>query len=90
MVARRAAPVLSRQWEAHGGIDSHDTDFSAIARDTVLTDSYVFATNPHANYDAFPDGAHFVFLEPDHSSGMVVVVNWGAVLRARMAVGKAK
>ena len=30
-------------------------------------------------------GAHFVFLEPDHSSEMVVVANWGAVLRARMA-----
>jgi Tol biopolymer transport system component/tRNA A-37 threonylcarbamoyl transferase component Bud32 len=65
-------------------------NFSVIARDTVLTDSYVFATNPHANYDAFPDGAHFVFLEPDHSSEMVVVANWGAVLRARMAGGEAR
>ena len=64
--------------------------FSVIARDTLLTDSYVFATNPHANYDAFPDGAHFVFLEPDHSSEMVVVANWRAVLRARMAGGEAK
>jgi hypothetical protein len=64
--------------------------FSVIARDTVLTDSYVFATNPHSNYDAFPDGAHFVFLEPDHSSEMVVVANWGAVLRTRMAGGEAR
>ena len=64
--------------------------FSVIARDTVLADTYVFATNPHANYDVFPDGAHFVFLEPDHSSEMVVVANWRAVLRARMAGGEAK
>jgi eukaryotic-like serine/threonine-protein kinase len=59
--------------------------FSVIARDTVFADPYVFATNPHANYDVFPDGTHFVFLEPDHSSQMVVVSNWGTVLRARMA-----
>jgi len=64
--------------------------FSVIARDTVLTDSYVFATNPHTNYDVLPDGAHFVFLEPDHSSEMIVVANWGAVLRARMAGGEAR
>jgi hypothetical protein len=42
----------------------------------------VFATNP--------DGAHFMFLEPDHSSEMVVVANWESVLRARMAGGEAK
>jgi serine/threonine-protein kinase len=64
--------------------------FSVVARDTVLADPYAFAVNPHANYDVFPDGAHFVFLESDHSSEMVVVANWGAVLRARMAGGEAK
>ena len=64
--------------------------FSVVAHDTVLTDSYTFATNPHANYDVFPDGAHFVFLEPDHSSEMVVVANWHSVLRARMAGGGTK
>jgi eukaryotic-like serine/threonine-protein kinase len=64
--------------------------FSVIARDTVLADSYVFATNPHANYDVFPDGTHFVFLEPDHSSEMVVVANWGTVLRAQMAGANAR
>jgi pimeloyl-ACP methyl ester carboxylesterase len=64
--------------------------FGVVARDTVLADPYVFATNPHANYDVFPDGAHFVFLEPDHWSEMVVVANWRAVLRARMAGGEAR
>jgi len=64
--------------------------FSVIARDTVVTDTYGFATNPHANYDVLPDGAHFLFLEPDHSSEMVVVVNWRLVLRARMAGGNVR
>jgi len=64
--------------------------FSVTARDTVLADTYGFAANPHANYDVFPDGAHFVFLEPDHSSEMIVVANWRSVLRARMAGGEAR
>ena len=64
--------------------------FSVFARDTVFADTYLFATNPHANYDVFPDGAHFVFLESDHSGAMVVVSNWRSVLRARVAGGEAR
>lgn len=64
--------------------------FSVIARDTVLADTYGFAANPHANYDVFPDGTHFLFLEPDHSSEMIVVANWRSVLRARMAGGNVR
>ena len=30
--------------------------FTVAARDTVLTDTYMYATNPHANYDVMPDG----------------------------------
>jgi hypothetical protein len=51
----------------------------------VLTDRYAFAPNPHANYDVMPDGSHFVFLEPASEGSMVVVSNWRAVLRERMA-----
>lgn len=61
-----------------------------LARDTMFADTYMFATNPHANYDVLPDGAHFVFLEPDQSGEMVVVANWRSVLRARMAGGEGK
>jgi serine/threonine-protein kinase len=64
--------------------------FSVVARDTLFADTYVFASNPHANYDVLPDGAHFVFLEADHSGELIVVANWLAVLRARMAGGEAK
>ena len=61
-----------------------------VARDTVIADPYVFATNPHASYDVFPDGKHFVFLEPgsrgrDDGGGEL-----GAVLRARMARGRSR
>jgi eukaryotic-like serine/threonine-protein kinase len=59
--------------------------FSVVARDTMFADKYVFATNPHPNFDVFPDGTHFVFLEPDHSGEMIVVTNWRAVLRKQMA-----
>jgi Tol biopolymer transport system component len=59
--------------------------FSVASRDTVLVDRYAFAPNPHANYDVMPDGAHFIFLEPASEGMMVVVANWRAVLRERMA-----
>jgi eukaryotic-like serine/threonine-protein kinase len=59
--------------------------FRVTARDTLFTDSYAFATNPHANFDVMPDGARFIFLEPASEGSMVVVANWRAVLRERMA-----
>jgi serine/threonine-protein kinase len=61
--------------------------FAVVARDTVLADTYVYAANPHANYDVMPDGTHFVFLEPDNAGELIVVSNWTSVLRARMAGG---
>jgi hypothetical protein len=61
--------------------------FAVVARDTVLADTYVYASNPHANYDVMPDGTHFVFLEPDNVGELIVVANWTSVLRARMAAG---
>ena len=62
--------------------------FTVESRDTVLTDAYVYASNPHANWDVMPDGKHFIFLEPDNAGELVVVANWTAVLRARMAGGR--
>jgi serine/threonine-protein kinase len=61
--------------------------FAVVARDTVLADTYVYASNPHANYDVMPDGTHFVFLEPDNVGELIVVANWTSVLRERMAGG---
>ncbi|MBA3894742.1 MAG: PD40 domain-containing protein [Gemmatimonadales bacterium] len=60
--------------------------FEVASRDTVLTDTYVFAGNPHANYDVMPDGKHFIFLEGESTGDMIVVSNWDAVVRARMGI----
>jgi serine/threonine-protein kinase len=64
--------------------------FAVVARDTMLADTYMYASNPHANYDVMPDGTHFVFLEPDNAGELIVVTNWTAVLRARMAGGASR
>ncbi len=58
--------------------------FAVVRRDTLLTDTYMFAANPHANYDVMPDGTHFIFLEGANSGELVVVSNWDAVVRARV------
>jgi len=58
--------------------------FAIASRDTLFTDTYVFAGNPHANYDVMPDGKHFVFLQGTASGDLIVVSNWTSVLRARM------
>lgn len=67
-----------------------DPTFAVVARDTVFTDSYVFATNPHANYDVMPDGERFVMLKSAGEGVLTVVVNWGEALRARMAGSEAR
>jgi serine/threonine-protein kinase len=64
--------------------------FTVGARDTVVTDRYVYASNPHANYDVMPDGSHFIFLEPDNAGELIVATNWGAVLRGRMRGGASR
>ncbi|MEO7367636.1 MAG: protein kinase [Gemmatimonadaceae bacterium] len=58
--------------------------FSVAGRDTVFTDDYVYAANPHANYDVLPDGEHFLFLKPASEGNMIVAANWGSFMRARM------
>ncbi|MEO5587942.1 MAG: protein kinase [Gemmatimonadaceae bacterium] len=58
--------------------------FTVAVRDTLFADEYMYATNPHANYDVMPDGS-FIFLKAASEGNMVVVTNWKSVLRARMA-----
>ena len=53
-------------------------------RDTLFTDVYQYAANPHANYDAMADGTHFVFLKAAHEGNMMVALNWKAAVRAQM------
>ena len=84
-VLNRLASALADRHRLH-----RDIMFTVVARDTMLADTYVYASNPHANYDVMPDGTHFVFLEPDNVGELIVVANWTAVLRARMAGGVAR
>jgi hypothetical protein len=62
--------------------------FEVASRDTVLSDTYVFAGNPHANYDVMPDGSHFILLQGAGTGEMVVVSSWESVLRARMGTSR--
>lgn len=50
----------------------------------MLTDTYMFAGNPHANYDVMPDGTRFIFLQGAESGELVVASNWDAVVHARV------
>jgi eukaryotic-like serine/threonine-protein kinase len=59
--------------------------FAIAGRDTLFADTFQFAPNPHANYDVLPDGSHFVFLKSASEGSMIVVTNWDAAVRARMA-----
>ena len=59
--------------------------FRVSSRDTLLADTYQYAANPHANYDAMADGTHFVFLKAAHEGTMVVATNWKSVVRTQMA-----
>lgn len=67
-----------------------DPTFAVVARDTVFTDRYLSATNPHSNYDVMPNGDRFVMLESAGEGQLTVVVNWRSALRARMAASVAR
>ena len=59
--------------------------FAIASRDTLFTDAYQYAPNPHANYDVMADGRRFVFLKTVSEGNMIVVTNWKATVRERMA-----
>jgi hypothetical protein len=60
--------------------------FGVVSRDTLFRDDYVYATNPHANYDIAPDG-RMVVLQAIAEGERVVVSNWRQVLRRAMQAG---
>jgi serine/threonine-protein kinase len=57
--------------------------FTVLSRDTLMRDDFVYATNPHANYDVAPDG-RLVVLQPFGDGERVVVSNWRRVLDSLM------
>jgi serine/threonine-protein kinase len=59
--------------------------FAVVSRDTLFRDDYIYATNPHANFDVSPDGRRLVVLAPLTQGELVVVTEWRRLLRAAMA-----
>jgi hypothetical protein len=59
--------------------------FSVTARTNLFPDEFEFAQSPHANYDVAPDGQHFLVVRNAEASKMIVVYNWGAEMKARLA-----
>ncbi len=59
--------------------------FAIAARDSVLVDRFLYAANPHPNWDVMPDGKRFVFLQATDAGEVTVTANWLPVLRARLA-----
>jgi Tol biopolymer transport system component len=59
--------------------------FAVVSRDSLFSDRFQYAPNPHANFDVMADGKHFVFLKTVNEGNMIVVANWKAAVRDRMA-----
>jgi eukaryotic-like serine/threonine-protein kinase len=57
---------------------------SVVGRDSLFVDDFVHSSNPHANFDVAPDGAHLLMLRPVSEETMIVVTNWSADVRARL------
>ena len=64
--------------------------FAVVSRDTLFSDAFQYAPNPHANFDVMADGKHFIFLKTVSEGNMIVVANWKAAVRERMGQGAAK
>ncbi|MEO5800169.1 MAG: hypothetical protein ABIZ70_11990 [Gemmatimonadales bacterium] len=61
-----------------------------VRRDSLFADTFLFAANPHANYDVLPDGKRFLFLKDVNAGELIVGVNWTSALRAKVAEGRRK
>ena len=62
---------------------------AVVSRDTLFDDPYV-RSNYRANYDVFPNGTEFIFVQsavPDKTT-MFVMTNWTKDLRKRVNSAK--
>jgi hypothetical protein len=62
-------------------------EFGVTARDTVLERDYTFTTI-HADFDVMPDGRILVLRPTDEDAQLIVVRNWAAELRSKVAAGR--
>jgi len=59
--------------------------FAILSRTPLFEDTYILGRAPHANYDVSPDGSAFLLIKAVEDPQVIVVHNWAAELRARMA-----
>jgi hypothetical protein len=59
--------------------------FAVLSRNVLFDDTFVTAAAPHANYDVSPDGRQLLVLEAVEDPEIVIVHNWSAEVRARLA-----
>ncbi|HRP08034.1 MAG TPA: protein kinase [Gemmatimonadales bacterium] len=72
----------SRGWFISAEVRS-EPSFTVVRRDTLFRDTFVNATNPHANFDVTRDG-RLVVLQATSEGERAVVTNWRKVLREAM------
>ena len=61
--------------------------FTVKSREAFFDDKYVPAAAPHANYDVALDDQRLLVLQAAEAAAdaqMIIVVNWGAEVRARL------
>jgi hypothetical protein len=59
--------------------------FAILSRTPLFENTYIIGRAPHANYDVSPDGSAFLLIKAVEDPRVIVVHNWAAELRARMA-----
>jgi len=59
---------------------------SVASREVLFLDPYVRNVAGHHNYDVSPHGKHFVMVQHgDSATAVIVVANWLAEVRAKLA-----
>jgi len=64
---------------------STESGFRVTGRSVFADDLFMSAQSPHANFDVTPDGQRLLVLKGQLDPRLIVVHNWAAELRARVA-----
>ena len=62
----------------------YDPTFRVVSRARLFGAAQFVTAPPHANYDVAPDGSGFVMVRLGRARGFQVVLNWPAVVRAKV------
>ena len=59
--------------------------FRVVSRDVLMDDLFQQGLSPHANYDVSPDGKSLLMLQGTDQQSLIMVHNWAAEVRSRLA-----